>query len=180
MSIVDEIAARVGEGRLFLLRPPDKRVVIRRSLLLTRAINEAVVAGPWQSPDEEIRLSVVLRTELERFVIGDPLWLTINGAGRPKLEDMKRLSGTHEVWEYKGKAAPQIRVFGRFARRDEFIATNWKWRRDLSDDDISDWKREFRRCQTSWRNLFSTYPPHGGENIHEYVTGAQDTRLARR
>lgn len=180
MSIGDVVKARVAERRLFLLRPVDPRLPVRRPMLLGEAMQRAVIDGPWQDEEEEIRLGVVLRAELERFVLGEPLWITLNGAGRPKLEDFKRLRGATEVWEFKGKTPPQVRVFGRFAAKDVFVATHWIWRRDIPDDDPKEWKREFRRCRTTWTNLFRPYPPHTGVEVDDYVGDSYDTRLAER
>lgn len=180
MSIGDVVRARIGERRLFLLRPVDPRLTTRRVMLMSEAVRRAAIDGPWQDEAEEFRLSAVLRAELERFVLGGSLWVTLNGAGRPKLEDMKRLRGATEVWEFKGKTRPQVRVFGRFAAKDVFVATHWKWRRDLPDDDPSKWKREFRRCRTTWTNLFHPYPPHTGVDVDDYVGESYDTQLAER
>lgn len=156
MSIQSEIVARVNEGRLFLLRPRAPGTGMTRVLLMTQPLNNALEAS-WAEEEDERRYGV-LRADLELFVTGgfiDPKYL-------------KKLKKTEEVWEIKSpRPKPGIRVFGRFAEFDVFVATHHHDRLPLGRFNSADWRREIRRCKAEWRKYFHPYPPHTGRDIND-------------
>lgn len=126
-----------------------------------------VIDGPWDSEDDEARVHR-LRADLEHFVTGglvDPAYLW-------------KLRKTEEVWEIRSpRPRPSIRVFGRFAIYDVFVATHQSYRASLGAFASQEWKREIRNCQAKWRNLFHPYKPHSGQTINDYVSNAADPSL---
>ena len=177
MSIqVYEIAARVRSGELYLLKPKARGAATRRVLLLTGVMKMAVVDGPWADESEEDRLAGTLRADLERFVSGKVLRVSLGGR-ELAAEDMKRLQNIYEVWEFKSETKNGIRVFGRFAGHDVFVATHWQWRRNLGAYGSSQWGTEINKCTTEWAKMFHNHAPHTGENIDVYISDAEDVSL---
>ena len=171
-----EIAERVQSGELYLLRPEARGAATNRVLLLTGTMKTAVVDGPWANKIEENRLASTLRADLERFVSGDVLRVSLGGR-ELAAEDMKRLQDTYEVWEFKSKAKKGIRVFGRFAGYDVFVATHWQWRRKLGAYGSNQWGAEINKCRTEWGNMFQIHAPHTGDSIDAYLSDAEDASL---
>lgn len=184
MSIEYEIIARRKEGQLFVLDPRARGEGIVRPIFLSEELQQVICDGPWRDQAEETRFAAILRTDLERFITGGRIRVSLLGHGHPT-EDMKRLSGTNEVWEIKSERRTErgIRVFGCFAGKDVFIATHWHWRDDLEEraagkwNKPTNWPREIRRCKYKWRRLFPTYPPHTGNTIDAYISGAEDVTV---
>ena len=171
-----EIAAGVRSGKLHLLRPEARGAVTKRVLLLTGTMKTAVVGGPWVDNIEENRLAGTLRADLERFVSGDVLRVSLGGR-ELAAEDMKLLQDTYEVWEFKSKAKKGIRVFGRFAGYDVFVATHWQWRCKLGAYGSNQWAAEINKCKTKWANMFQIHTPHTGDSIDAYLSDAEDASL---
>lgn len=86
-----------------------------------------------------------------------------------------------EVWELRSKdPEPQIRVFGRFADTDLFVATHAEYRDFLGNprlpkfDEGNNWPAEIQRCHSIWDQLFQYAKPHSGNNINAYVSANVD------
>jgi hypothetical protein len=110
---------------------------------------------------QEIR-SNVLRVDLDLFVEGG---LVNKGYLKPLIPRKD------EVWEIQSRApTPSIRVFGSFAAQDAFVATTFAERFLLGGFRSARWRRAARRHLAIWRQLFPTYPPLTGANIHDYVS----------
>lgn len=177
MSIRAEITARIAEGRLAGLIPLMGRAPFAREIFVTPAVG-AAVDGPWTTPSIE-RLCGQARALLEGFIHGDRLV-----ARMPPSRNVHTLIALLEpirdnVWEFRiGSPRPGIRIFGRFAQRDTFIATNWGARGDLLDaksgkDDLRKWRDQIIRCKREWANLLPAYPPLNGNSIHDYISNAR-------
>lgn len=147
MSIREEILRRTNEGRLRQLLPRLSADPCIRRMYLTSELYEDLYKD--RSNDSEIRIFAELEADLELFVISETLdsdYLTLL---RPETEG---------VWEIRStRPTPQIRVFGMFAARDCFIATNYADRDYLGDADSYQWKNEIRLAKETWRNLFPGY-----------------------
>ena len=177
MSIkVYEIASRVHSGELWPLKPEAKGAARNRALLLTVTMKTAIIDGPWADETEENRLAGILRADLERFVSGHLLRVSLGGR-ELAAEDMKLLQDTYEVWEFKSKAKKGIRVFGRFAGHDVFVATHWQWRCKLGAYGSDQWNVEINKCRTKWSNMFQIHAPHTGDSIDAYLSDAEDASL---
>lgn len=78
---------------------------------------------------------------------------------------------SEEVWEFRSRPPPKgIRVFGRFAAFDVFIATNTALREKID----ADFKREKEICKRRWRSLFEPYKPHSGTQLADYLSNFHD------
>lgn len=104
------------------------------------------------------------------------------GRGRKTECFMKPLEPVDdEVWELRSRdPEPQVRVFGRFAAPDTFIATHAAFRDDLGDVSWSrwegnNWPTEIQKCKSRWTVLLPSQVPFSGGSIHAYITrGAVD------
>jgi len=158
MSILAEITNRIQEGRLQELLPalPSQRLV--RRMIVSPDI-AALVLGPWTEPDWEERCNY-LRADLDRFISGQTIPVT---AG--KLNDrhsyLKQLiPAAGEIWEIRSRDPdPSLRVMGRFAAVDVFVALAWYKRASLGGPSSRPWRDATVQCATDWRNLFPAYEP---------------------
>jgi hypothetical protein len=75
------------------------------------------------------------------------------------------------VWEIRSRRPrPSLRVFGRFAEIDVFVATNVGVRRELGGLGTREWRDEIVACTTRWRQLFPAHQPIQSDDIHECVS----------
>lgn len=61
-----------------------------------------------------------------------------------------------------------MRVLGRFASKDCFVALDWNYRENLSEE--SDWEDIIEECKTAWSDLFGGLTPHQGSHVNEYLS----------
>src|SRR5437868_5900088 len=145
MSIEDEIEACKRAGRLMPLMPLAPGTSAQRALLATVSVYQQVT-GPWDSEADETRF-MALRADLDVFSAGrliTPRYLF-------QLRDRRE-----EVWEIRSlKPLPSIRIFGRFAAKDAFVAINYE-RREVLADVKEEWRRAKETCKAEWRKLFLT------------------------
>jgi hypothetical protein len=170
MSIRDEINNRLIEARLFLLPPALSTAPSVRTLLITPTIRK-VVLGPWADPKFAVRAGR-LRADLDAFSEGFVLSVATDPFRKPRSTFMARLDKPDdEVWEIRSRdPKPGIRVFGRFAEKDVFIAINWATRETLGGPKSRGWRDAIETCKAEWRNLMITYPPATGDDPNDYIT----------
>ena len=165
-SIEDHIREQDIGGRLVKVVPliPGG---YRRVLFAEKGLHDEIEAGASAPDATQFRIGQ-LRRDFDRFSIGQ---LITVGYGREKSCFLKPLDPEDEqVWEIRSRdPKPSIRVFGRFACRDVFIATHKALRPNLGDDRI-EWAREIRRCKAIWRQVFPTFDPHSGDSIGDYLS----------
>lgn len=155
MSTDDAIKRLCSSERLSLFAPdpvPDAFEGIPRRIYLTREIAVALERGIVR---EESRWWEVC-ADLMPFVERRPV--TVRRLGYDHDADMPaffvRLDQRHEddppeVWEVRFTTArPQIRMFGSFIARDEFVAVTWDDRRSV------DYPTAMRDCAAAWVELF--------------------------
>lgn len=170
MSIYDEVIHRVNEKRLFRLLPALPRIGHVRQMFISDEIR-GLFDGPWHIPEWEARCGS-LRADLDRFIEG----AVIPVAEKPfkgKTSYLKRLvPDSDEVWEIRSRdPKPGIRVFGRFARKDVFVALTWAEREPLLGPSSREWRIARVACKTEWRKLFPAYEPiSSGANFHDYLS----------
>ena len=155
MSIHAEIIARGTEGRLFRLLPAVQARPVVRTMLLSAELN-GVIFGQWPNVNERIRMAQ-LRRDLDRFVEGGIITVAAKPykAGAAYLSRLDRAAD--EVWEIRSRhPKPGIRVFGRFAELDTFVALTWSLRGRLGGPTSLEWKDAIRECKAIWRQLFPT------------------------
>ena len=76
-----------------------------------------------------------------------------------------------EIWEIRCiDPDPSVRIFGSFAEKDNFIALEKRYRQDLEGRDSQAWRDAIRATKATWRRLFLAYPPHTGDDLHDYIS----------
>lgn len=177
MSIQAEILERVHEGRLQRLRQMMPGLPDTRRIYLAEEVSR-VFAGSWVRSPYGRRVGVA-RALLEGFTRGDLV------VGRmPPSKNVHTViallePASENVWEFRiGEPRPGIRILGRFADKDSFVATNLVNREDFIDaitkmDDPRKWRDEVIRCKTIWNHLFPSYHPYIGSTIHDYISNSR-------
>jgi hypothetical protein len=165
MSILEEVNAHCRNGTLFRLLPLAVSPLRQQGRLLhvSKDIQTQLV-GPWRDREQEHRWKV-LRADLEAFVEGKRITLPADRNLAPKRPShMAQLKPANdEVWEFRlRRPRPSIRVFGRFAKKDFFVALTWAYRADLRALGSDEWRNERLGCRAEWERLF-----HG---LHKPVT----------
>ncbi|MEJ1965145.1 MAG: hypothetical protein WDO56_27850 [Gammaproteobacteria bacterium] len=79
------------------------------------------------------------------------------------------------IWEIRSaRPEPQIRVFGFFADRDAFVATNYEFRSTLGEYNSKEWQFAMARAKSIWRRLFEPLLPRYESDPKLLITGAID------
>ncbi|HSH87276.1 MAG TPA: hypothetical protein VK958_08530 [Methylophilus sp.] len=170
MSISDEITNRVSEQRLFKLAPlmPPSFGSILRQVYVSEEINN-ILTGPWEDPLWGERCGY-LHADLDRFINGEIIAVAERPFRKGATAYIKQLyKRSEEVWEIRSRdPKPGIRVFGRFAEKDTFVALTLWNRTDLGGPESRAWRDAIVGCKTEWRNLFPAHEPITDENINDY------------
>jgi hypothetical protein len=175
MSIDDAYLREcLRDERLYEVPILSPSMTVQRRILalpkLMRQIDGSAASGGQR------RLVIELRADLDDFIGGEPVTV---GGPKHKAAYMKPMArapresgfGGHEVWEIRSREPePGIRLFGRFAQRDVFVATDWERRDTLGALGSLIWRREIRRCKHDWTTVFGTRGPHIGANVHDYIS----------
>jgi hypothetical protein len=165
MSIWNEIAVHVQQGALI--------ETIRRDLRATVNLNYRRWVYVSSAIDKEISKSGNAPTfrkfsaQLQSFIIGRTVPVALKHDH--KIAEWARLDPPGcEVWEARIRhVKPELRVLGRFADVDIFIALNLYEGGELKKK--KDWDNAKARCQTDWAALFPHNPPVFGSVINDYV-----------
>jgi hypothetical protein len=168
--LVLEVKDWCDRGQLILLQPASGSPVVR---IICLSLNlAAMVFGPWASQTEAVRWTS-LRADLDSFVEGNKV---IAVAKHPfkggKKSDLKRLHKPNdEVWEFRSRhPRPALRIFGRFAAKDLFIAFRASERREMGGPQSRAWRDAIVQCKTDWRNLFPAFNPFTERTLYGYVS----------
>jgi len=137
-----------------------------------------LLSGPWRHRKAKNRC-LSLHAELESFVRGDQIAICLEPYKAGK-SDMGRLDRpSDEVWDFRAVRQPGLRVFGRFAEPDVFVAlTCWPRSRSLDWLDrpplLDTGSRQFRDaidgCKEEWVKLFNSSEPFIGGSPRDYIT----------
>jgi hypothetical protein len=171
MSIPEEILdAQVAAGRLAPLLPQSPRAAIRRAMFVSADI-WGLLEGRTDDEISEERYGR-LRADLEAFVTAADLypnylfWLT------PRRD---------VVWEIRSvEDIPSLRVLGRFAAPDVFVALSIEERAELAGWNSPQWKRAIRTCIQRWNTVFSPYPALEGGDAGDFFSGAIPDRYFKK
>jgi len=160
-TIRNIIAAAVANGQLRILQARPLSAPRIRSLYLAEELFDAIYETRVNRADTA--RFVALEATLAEFVTSrtlDPEYLCL-------------LTPTSEcVWEIRSvRPKPSMRVFGLFAERDSFIATNFEYREVLSDDEIQ-WDLQMRTAKHVWTRIFPALTPRDETDATQLVTGA--------
>jgi hypothetical protein len=180
MSIRDEINARIAEGRLFRLKPLNKKDNERRTVLMSPEIS-GLVMGPWPPSGPMGARCARLRGDLESLITAENItvcWEPHKG----RSEQIGRLCPIgDEVWDLRSQDPPPgLRVFFRFAEKNVFVALTCAprsvpvaWLPRLPLLDSREWRRAIVTCRSRWRVLFPAHEPISGSSADAYLTGAR-------
>jgi hypothetical protein len=164
MSILDAAEDWCKRGELFRLTPQTGR--LQRTMYVSRSLQAFLTS----SAVNQDRLGI-LRRDLDRFVAGGLLSVA-EISQRARTAYFAQLTPKHdEVWEIRlRKPPPSVRIFGRFAAYDVFIAFFFEDRKLLDAKGSRAWRDAIVRCKTEWQKLFPAYQPHQGVNADEYLS----------
>lgn len=167
MSIREWIAVLRGEGRLRLL-PPMMPGAPHPRLIYAAPELQAELEQSWDLGQSTDRIGRLL-ANLDTYSTGG---LVVVSTGVENTALFKHLDPrAEEVWEIRSRdPKPSIRVFGRFAEVDIFIATHMCTRGYLGGPGSREWRDEFERCKTEWSKLFSTFEPVTGPDVRAYIS----------
>jgi hypothetical protein len=169
MSISEEIETHCKRGRLFLLTAADIRTtpITRQRVVYASRDIYRFLNGGWNNPAEKL-LSRKLQADIDNFILGRAITAALTRK-RHRGSNMARLEPARdEVWEIRvDDANPQLRVFGRFAKVDVFVALVGPIRRPDLRGPL--WDAAKRRCREEWANFFAN-PPVIGIKVHDYIS----------
>lgn len=172
MSIGDQVNILCEQGRLLRLRPWLPGAAERRELYVTPEFHQLLIGPSWIDEDQEIRWGR-LRQDLDKFTQGRLLTVRRQGKRKGDAYMLRLHDPAHEVWEIRSvDPDPGVRVFGRFALKDVFIALLWADRPALGAWGDPMWGDAIVQCKTDWRNLFYSFPPMIGSYPHDYLSNA--------
>jgi hypothetical protein len=177
MSIQAEIAARVSEGRLMALGLAMPGSPEKRRIFAVPSVFE-MLNGPWRAGTQGRRAGMA-RALLESFLRGDQMVARMPPSKNVNTVIALLDPAVENVWEFRiGNPRPGMRILGRFAEQDTFVATNWLNREDFRDpvtgnDDSRKWRDEVVRCKTIWGHLFHSYNPLLGATLYDFISNAR-------
>lgn len=153
-----ELHLAVAEGRMRRVKLSRPNLAPRRVMFLCRPLFDALDAGR-ASP--EFKRWAALEAFLETYVEGGMVTRHFMKPWSPK---------EGEIWTVRNKRPrPSLRVFGRFAMPDVFVATHVATRKELgakwSNAAIWHWMR----CDGIWWDNLS-FQPFSGSALTDYVT----------
>lgn len=177
MSIDDVVQRAIERGDLAclpMLVPSDPR---ERVMLLGEEVS-GLIMGPFTNVAHE-RRAFRLRADLESFVKGEEIsiCLTPRKAGDA---DFGLLDPPGQAtWDVRSRdPKPGLRVIGRFAATDVFVALGW-WPRSvqvswsekppLVDDELL-WRIAIHDCDEKWNRILPGLVPVSGGKAERYVS----------
>lgn len=162
MSIIEVLASKVAYRMLFPLIPQARGSSVRRPMYIAEEL-WSLFATSHPDPEFESRIGT-LRADLEAFVDGTALYPGYLFLLSPARD---------AVWEIRStRDDPSIRVLGRFAQKDVFIATNYATRSELGGWKSRAWRDARVKSCAIWTNLFHTYQPIITTDVHAVASGA--------
>lgn len=167
MSIRLMIREWVKDGALTLLPPTISSDSAVRWIFCSKEVWTAL-NGPWRSTDEQSNMGRA-RGALDAFVTGKIIAVRLPPSKNIRAHLAMLSEAEEEVWEFRCRdPSPQVRIFGRFADKDTFIALLSKYKTELANDD--DYLAAKEDCKREWRVYFPSYPPHTGTQADDYVS----------
>jgi len=166
MSIYDVIHAKVEIRELFPV-PSNLGFPKEREIVLVPEVNKFVFGLHTDSKVRTRRLK--LEIELSWFVEGGEVAVALPHdpyVDQPDAYLRLLHPWADEVWEIRSKMQPQIRVFGRFAGPNFFVALLWAYRNDLGHPPWA----QCGTCKLEWERMFPGCSPHTGRTVHDYIT----------
>lgn len=167
MSIRETIKSFVDTGELHLLEPILDYVSPVRWIF----VNDEVFKEfnpPWESDKREKNIARA-RQLLDQFSEGGLISVRMPPSKNTKAQLALLSDASDEIWEFRSvEPDPQIRIFGRFAEPNVFIALAIRNKPDAATDDQYFEIRE--KCKREWRIYFPSYNPHTGNSANDYLS----------
>lgn len=176
MSIKAAIKRHVRNGRLFPLEMSLESDRVLRGLFLSSEMKK-LMEGPWTSAQCGSRVSR-LQADFESYAKGESIVMSLEPFAAEDATFGRLDAPDDEVWDLRSRdPSPGLRVFGRFAAPNVFIAfdwyprsRNWNGKQPLGDRHHQLWEIAKRNCQEQWSNLFPNYEALNGDQVQDYVT----------
>jgi hypothetical protein len=172
MSLEDQIKGLCDSGILCLIQQSWPGLPMKRWFYAFETV-KTLLLGPWNTQKEADR-AMELRAEIDWFIDGKTIYV------RPDCEEgtkalLARLHpASDEVWEFRSiKPKPSLRVFGTFARKNIFIASNWEYRTYLGAEDSEEWAEAITQFKSIWQNSFPSLDPLHGSYPNDYLSHAR-------
>jgi len=172
MSNLDEIKELVRRNRLFDITSRDLRATAdreyRRWIYVSEDISKEIATRHNEAAFRR------LSAQFQSFIIGGTVPVAL--IHDHKNAEWARLDPSgHEVWESRIRhQTPELRVLGRFADVDIFVAFNlyegWQLKGKPK------WDAAKARCQADWHALFPVASPVQGATVSDYI-GANFTLI---
>jgi len=177
MTVHHYLAEGLESGALVEVPPLYPTMVVRR-IFMTEDVAR-LLRGPWESPDLELSDSEweyrcgFVRRQFDRFINGKRVGVALDPQSDAENCFFKRIHPIEdEVWEIRCRVPPPgVRVFGRFAETDIFVAMHWRLRKDMGYWGDPSWDHAIEVCRGFWGTLFASTNPKSG-NTNDYVRNA--------
>lgn len=175
MSIHAEINAHIAAGELYQVRPMAGDPT-ERTMIITKDIMQ-LLEGPWGTDSLERRANR-LRADLESFVKGDPISVSMTPYEHKSAYLGLLDKPEHEVWDIRSRDPnPGLRVLGRFAETDVFVglvwrprSVNWGERNALGNGKSLEWEFAKLECEQEWDRLFPHHSAIHGADLGDYIS----------
>ncbi|OYV43175.1 MAG: hypothetical protein B7Z75_09375 [Acidocella sp. 20-57-95] len=161
MSIWHLINAWKDDGKLIILQPEFSPSTGGRFVIATKNVYEELY-GVWEDPGVGERYARA-RQLVESFVNNSRMKARFPPSKSVHAQLALLDSPGEEVWEFRTKR-PAVRVFGRFAEFNVFIALNTELREKID----ASFDQEKKDCKKIWREFFPSYDPYTGTKISDY------------
>lgn len=178
MSIDDQIRGAVSAGKLYYLEMEEGDPE-RRAMLLHIDIRDLLACRPDNLRKE--RKIGRLRADLQMFVKGELISMCFEPFQHKKTSYMGRYDPVEEsTWAIRSRDPnPGMRIFGRFAKKNVFIALNYEFRsvqpkwsnkKPLGDKHSLEHQLAMIETKERWKHLFNGIEPVKGEDCHDYIS----------
>jgi len=139
-----------------------------RAVYVSEEVYGIVKGSMLESWDDERHAS--LRALLDDFVAGTRIAVAEAPYSNKGCATLARVDPVEaEIWDIRClDPYPGIRVFGRFAAKDTFIALTWDYRENFEGGVY--WANEVARCTDAWESLFGTLSPLKGNSLNDYLS----------
>lgn len=167
MSIRDLIREWENSGQLAVVPPALPSIASLRYVIATAEVRNRL-CGTWADQTMGVRYARA-RTVVDAFTQGLAIATRLPPSTSARAQLALLSEAREEIWEFRSRdPKPGVRVFGRFAEKDVFLAL-WTELKENIDEDYTD---EKEKCKKVWRKLFYPFKPFTPELGGEYLTGA--------
>lgn len=175
MSIHDYIADGIATGGLVEFQPLRPRTVVRRIIMNHEVQNLTMACVP--NPEPEVSESQwryrcgYVQGDFDHFLNGKRITVALDPSSDAEDCWLKRLCPIEDgIFEIRHRSPPPgIRVFGRFAETNIFVALHWAARKGLGRKGDPAWAAAMAKCRENWGIFFGSEPFKSGE-LSDYIS----------